>query len=148
MSDNGATGMAQQPVSSSEWQWKSLSTSQVGRYGEYWVKMELTRQHLDIFTAEIDDHGIDVVVRSRDGNRYADIQVKTVRSLTYVFMTDEVFPLRNNLYVALVLLFEGQPPQLCLIPQSAWEHKHAYLVHHDYVGLKSKPESNPSAALT
>lgn len=69
MSDTGTSVMAQQPVSSSEWQWKSLSTAQVGHYGEYWVKMELTRHHLDVFTAEVDDHGIDFVVRSSDGNR-------------------------------------------------------------------------------
>lgn len=55
-------------------------------------------------------------------------------------MPDETFPLRNNLYIALVFLLEGQPPQFCLVPRLAWERKHAYLVHHDYVGRKSSPE--------
>lgn len=147
MAEKAQQDVVHQPVSTpdasaSEWRWQSLNNAQVGRYGEYIAKMELTRQGLDVYTVEVDDHGIDFVVRSRDGTRYADIQVKTVRSLsTYIFMTDDKFPQKDNLYLALVVLLEGSAPRCCLLPRSAWGDGHPkYLVHHDYVGLKSKPE--------
>lgn len=97
---------------------------------------------LDVYTVDVDDHGIDFVVRSRDGTKYSDIQVKTVRGISsYVFMTDDKFPLSDNFYLALVLLFEGSLPRCCLVPRSAWEQGHPeYLVHRDYIDRKSKPE--------
>lgn len=147
MTEKRQQNMMHQAVSAPDgpalgWRWQSLNSAQVGRYGEYIAKMELTPQGLDVYTVEVDDHGIDFVVRSRDGTRYADIQVKTVRSLsTYVFMTDDKFPQKDNLCLALVVLLEGSAPQCCLLPRSAWGEGHPkYLVHHDYVGLKSKPE--------
>jgi len=123
-------------------QWQSLNNAQVGRYGEYIAKLELTRLGLDVYTVDVDDHGIDFVVRSRDGKKYSDIQVKTVRGLSsYVFMSDDKFPLNDNFYVALVFLFEGAQPRCCLIPRFAWGEGHPeYLAHYDYIGRKSRPE--------
>lgn len=137
-----ATGPLVPDVPAARWQWKSLSNAQAGRYGEYIAKLELTRMGLDVYTVDVDDHGIDFVVRSRDGKKYSDIQVKTVRGLSsYVFMSDDKFPLNDNFYVALVLLLDGSLPQCCLLPRSAWEQGHPeYLVHHDYIDRKSKPE--------
>jgi hypothetical protein len=40
----------------------------------------------------------------------------------------------------MVLLGEGQPPDLYLIPATEWLSPNALLVDRDYVGLKSKPE--------
>jgi hypothetical protein len=140
--DTAAEDVPLPDVPASQWRWQQLNSAQVGRYGEYIAKLELTRMGLDVYTAEIDDHGIDFVVRLRDGSRYADIQVKTIRSLSsYIFMTDDNFPPKDNVYLALVVLLEGSPPRCCLIPRSAWGQDHPdYLVHHDYIGLKSKPE--------
>jgi len=147
MKDKTANNTVETPASvpdapAAQWQWQSLSSAQVGRYGEYIAKLELTRMGLDVYTVEVDDHGIDFVVRSRDGARYADIQVKTIRGLSsYVFMPDDKFPPKDNLYLVLVLLSEGSPPKCCLLPRSAWGEGHPdYLVHHDYIGRKSKPE--------
>jgi hypothetical protein len=147
MRDKTVAGTMGTPASipdaaAADWHWQSLNNAQVGRYGEYIAKLELTRMGLDIYSVEVDDHGIDFVVRSRDGMKYADIQVKTIRGLSsYVFMPDDKFPPKDNLYLALVLLPEGSPPKCCLVPRSAWGEGHPdYLVHHDYIGLKSKPE--------
>ena len=40
----------------------------------------------------------------------------------------------------MVLLEEDQPPDLYLIPATAWLSPSALLVDRDYFGLKSKPE--------
>ena len=60
--------------------WKRLTTLQVGRYAEYFVKMEFTLYGFDVYQAEVDDKGIDFVIR-KEHDRYQDIQVNSVRDL-------------------------------------------------------------------
>jgi len=50
-------------------QWSRLTPQQVGRYGEYFAKMSFAEFGLDVYTAEVDDKGIDFVVRV-DGAHY------------------------------------------------------------------------------
>ena len=90
--------------------WADLNHLQVGRYGEYFAKMALVRAGFDVFSPEVDDKGIDFVLRI-DGEtpRYHDVQVKTVRRTTYVFMRKDKFRLTSNLLLALVVLDEGSP---------------------------------------
>ncbi len=45
-----------------------------------------------------------------------------------------------SLYLALGLFFEGQPPELYLVPSRVWEMPNGVFVSRDYEGLKSKPE--------
>lgn len=49
--------------------WGKLNHLQLGRYAEYFVKMEFTRHGFDVYSAEVDGKGIDLVVRTeqRDG---------------------------------------------------------------------------------
>jgi hypothetical protein len=100
--------------------WSRLNGLQVGRYGEYFVKIEFTLYGFDVYTAEVDDHGIDFVIR-RGEDRYYDIQVKSVRMpmASYVFLPKDKFQLRANLLVAVVLLHQGQAPELYLVPARA-----------------------------
>jgi hypothetical protein len=120
--------------------WSRLNHLQVGRYAEYLVKMEMVRAGLDVFTAEVDDKGIDFVVR-RDALTYYDIQVKSLRGQGYVFLQKQCFSLRPNLWAALVLFPEGAEAALFLVPATAWTEPNALLVDRDYgEGLKSKPE--------
>jgi hypothetical protein len=98
--------------------WAELTRLQTGRYGEYFAKMALVRAGFDVFSPEVDDKGIDFVLRA-DGDTpsYYDVQVKTVRSRnTYVFMRKEKFRLRPNLLLALVVLDGGSEPEIYLIP--------------------------------
>lgn len=118
---------------------------QVGRIGEYWVKMLLTLAGFDIYTSEVDDKGIDFIVRL-DNSRHIDIQVKSVRmeKTNYVFVAKEVWQnlLRENLYLALVLLKNNKFPDVYLIPSIAWEKPNALFVERLYDKEKqsSKPE--------
>lgn len=122
--------------------WSRLNHLQVGRYAEYFVKMEFALFGFDIYTAEVDDKGIDCVIR-RDIDRFYDVQVKSLRpaSSGYVFMPKSTFSLRPALLLALVLLRRLQAPALYLIPATAWLIPDGLLVSRDYVGSqKSHPE--------
>ena len=44
--------------------WARLNHLQVGRYAEYLAKMEFAMFGFDIYTTEVDDKGIDFVVRN------------------------------------------------------------------------------------
>jgi len=119
--------------------WSRLNKQQVGANTEYFVKMELTIYGFQVYSTEVDDRGIDFVARHKTGP-FIELQVKSLRSLGYVFMQKEKFEPRRSLYLALGLLFEGQPPELFLIPSLVWKQPSAVFVSRDYKGLKSKPE--------
>ena len=124
----------------SKYKIKELNKLQVGRYGEYLTKMEFTLYGFDVYTSEVDDKAIDFVIR-KDG-RYFDIQVKTCRELGYVFLQKHVFSLRENLFVALVLLNDGKEHDFYLIPSTVWKNTNSIFVSRDYEkeGQTSKPE--------
>ena len=120
--------------------WSRLNTLQVGRYSEYFVKMEFTIYGFDVYQAEVDDKGIDFVIR-KGHDRYYDIQVKSVRGFNYIFFRKQYFELRDNLFAAIVIVDEGKPPKLFLIPATVWQNPNALFVSRDYEPpKKSKPE--------
>ena len=119
--------------------WKHLNKQQVGQYGEYFVKMELTKAGLSVFGAEVDDRGIDFVARTEAGNHY-DVQVKTVRGFNYVYCRKKVFKISDKMLLALVLLTEEEGPDLYLIPSTAWLSPNALFCDRDYLDKKSAPE--------
>ena len=121
------------------YEWGRLNHMQIGRYAEYFTKMHLVLLGLDVYSSEVDDRGIDFVVRQEPG-RYWDVQVKSVRKLNYVFVRKDVFRLRENLLLALVLFEEDREPDLYLIPASRWEEPDGLFVDRDYDGKASKPE--------
>lgn len=42
--------------------WTRLNRLQLGKYAEYLVKMEFVLCGCDVFSSEVDDHGIDFVI--------------------------------------------------------------------------------------
>ncbi len=133
--------MTEQPVGleSQAFDWSGLNRAQLGRYGEYLVKMELALHGLDVYVPEVDDKGIDLLVRLAPG-RYAELQVKSVRSMTYTYMRKSSFPLDASRFLALVLFGASRTPDVYLVPSSAWLQPNSVFVDRDYVGLKSAPE--------
>lgn len=120
--------------------WSELTHLQLGKYGEYFAKMEFTKAGFDVYSAEVDDKGIDFIVRKNE-TEYFDIQVKSVRNNNYVFMRKEVFLPRKNLFLALILFEDNKEPTLLLIPSLDWQNKtHSFLTERNYEGKKSKPE--------
>ena len=120
--------------------WSKLNHLQLGKYGEYFAKMEFTKAGFDVYTAEVDNKGIDFVVRKNE-TEYFDIQVKSMCKTRYVFMETKVFTPRKNLFLALILFEDKKDPTLLLIPSMDWQNKtHSSLRNYNYEGKKSKPE--------
>jgi hypothetical protein len=122
--------------------WSNLNHIQLGKYSEYLVIMEFTRYGFDVYSAEVDDKGIDFVVRKNE-NKYFDIQVKSLLKSNYAYMPKKVFEPRENLFLALVRYESNDTePTLLLIPSMDWkDKKHSFLVESkDFEGKKSKPE--------
>jgi hypothetical protein len=126
--------------------WARLNGLQLGRYAEYFAKMEFTLFGFDVYTAEVDDKGIDFVIR-RGVERHYDVQVKSVTADKgrYIFFPKAKFAttrddLRENLLAALVLFFRCQPPELFIVPSTRWQTPDGVFVERNYDGLKSKPE--------
>ncbi|GAB4425555.1 MAG: hypothetical protein Kow0031_05140 [Anaerolineae bacterium] len=101
--------------------------------------MEFTLYGFDVFTAEVDDKGIDFVIRTEQF-QYYDVQVKSSRNLTYIFFPKDKFILRPNLLAAVALFEDNKPPDLYLIPAVVWRNPTPLFVDRDYDGKKSKPE--------
>ncbi len=121
------------------YEWSKLNSQQVGAFSEYFVKMEMTMYGFQVYSPEVDDRGIDFVVRYGNSN-FISIQVKSIRKTNYVFMRKDKFKLSPDLYLALVILHERLAPTLYLIPSEAWKRPNRLLRNHDYEGKKSKPE--------
>ncbi len=124
------------------YQWSHLNNQQVGAYFEYFVKMELAMFGFEVYTTEVDDRGIDFVAR-HSRKPFIEIQVKSLRNYGYIFIPKAHFEPRDNLYVAVGLLFEGKEPLSFLVPSIVWNQPDGVVfVGRDYdrPGQKSKPE--------
>lgn len=121
------------------YEWDKLNHLQVGRYAEYFVKMEVTMYGFDVYTSEVDDKGIDFIIR-KNADTYFDIQVKAVRNSNYIFFRKGKFKIKDNLYAAVVLLSQQKAPRLYLIPSTVWNNPNVVFVSKDYEGKKSVPE--------
>jgi hypothetical protein len=101
--------------------------------------MEFTLFGFDVYTVEVDNRGIDFVIR-KDEDRYYDVQVKSVRGFNYIFLPKSTFPCRENMLAAIAVFLTGALPELYLIPATTWRETNSLFVSRDYEGLKSKPE--------
>lgn len=90
--------------------WSELSHLQLGRYAEYYAKMEFASYGYDVYTSEVDDHGVDFVARNPDDGQYYEIQVKAVRNLDYVYIRKDKMVLSPARLVYLLLFSNGTMP--------------------------------------
>ena len=122
--------------------WSNLNHLQLGKLGEYFAKLEATSYGLEVYSIEIDDRGIDFIIKNQHTNFY-EIQVKSVRldKNQYVFIKKDKFNIyQNNLFLFLLLFKEGELPATYLIPASAWQTPNNLFKDREYENLKSTPE--------
>ena len=124
--------------------WSRLNRLQLGKYAEYFAKMEFLLHGCDVYATEVDDHGIDFVVRTRAGRHY-DVQVKSYRlagrGTPYVFLQKSKFPISPQSLLALVQFVDGEPAKLFLVPSAIDGARNPLLESRDYgEGKKSAPE--------
>ena len=123
------------------WSRKELTPQKLGVFCEYYAKMSIASYGINVYTPIVDDQGIDFLFQV--GEEFRKVQVKAVREGTgYVFARKKYFDNRDHaLYMLLMLLTDGQDPEMYLIPAVAWsDPEDRVFVDRDYVGKKSEPE--------
>jgi len=123
--------------------WSELSPLQLGRYAEYYAKMEFASYGYEVYTSEVDDHGVDFVVKVPGTAKFYEVQVKSVRDYGYVFISKSKMPvLTSHRLVCHMHFIDGQLPDVFVIPATAWAEPNAVLVERNYdkPGQTSKPE--------
>jgi hypothetical protein len=68
-----------------KYNWDRLNNIQLGRFAEYFTKMEFVLYGFDVYVSEVDDRGIDFVIRRAD-TLYYDVQVKSCRNMNYTLI--------------------------------------------------------------
>ena len=78
--------------------------------------MEFASYGYDVYTSEVDDHGVDFVARNPVDDRYYEIQVKAVRNLDYVYIRKYQMGLSPQRLVCLLLFADGTLPTCLVLP--------------------------------
>ena len=123
--------------------WSELTPMQLGRYAEYYAKMEFTSYGYEVYTSEVDDHGVDFVAKVPGTAKFYEVQVKSVRDYGYVFISKSKMPvLAAHRLVCFMHFIDGKLPDVFVIPATAWAAPNAVLVDRNYdkPGQTSKPE--------
>ena len=115
------------------------------------TKLQLNEKARGIYESEFKSNGfivnrvkcnyrtISLLVSSDKGIKHL-VHIRSVRGYKYIYFKKKGFPLRPTWLAAIALLFEGQMPQLYLIPSTKWEKPNSLLKSRDYSEKKSDPE--------
>lgn len=101
--------------------WSNLNSLQLGRYGEYLAKMEFTSYGYDVYTSEVDDHGVDFIAKDSKNN-YFEIQVKSITKGNYTFIKKDKILLDKNHLVCYIVFEDGSYPDIYVFPATVWEN--------------------------
>ena len=122
--------------------WSKLSPLQLGRYAEYYAKMEFASYGFEVYTSEVDDHGVDFIAKNPHNKQFYEVQVKSIRNAGYVFVQKDKIELQENWLLCLMRFVDGSSPDVFIIPATTWATGKEPFVSRDYdkEGQKSKPE--------
>lgn len=123
-------------------EWSKLNNLQLGRYAEYYAKMEFASYGFDVYTSEVDNHGVDFVIKNEKGC-FFEVQVKSSFLSNYTFIKKTKMNCKNESFIVCFLKFkEGLLPEVYLLPAVEWQSTNALLRDKDYTdpSHKSTPE--------
>ena len=119
-----------------------LNGLRLGRIGELYAKINFLKENFEVLSPEVDDRGVDLIVKHLKSKQYYKIQVKTIRKFSYIYMQKERFELAKDLFLYVCLFLNNEEnPKFLLIPSLSWKNKkEKYFNDRNYVDKKSKPE--------
>ena len=122
--------------------WSRLTHLQLGQYGEYYAKMEFASYGFDVYTSEVDDHGVDFVARHPITGAYYEVQVKSARGYSYVYAQKSKMPLSPTRLFCYLRFADGALPEVYVIPSTVWLTPNETFVSRDFSGENqvSRPE--------
>lgn len=120
--------------------WSQLSNIQLGHYAEHYAKMEFASYGFEIYTPEIDDHGVDFV--AKHNGIFYEVQVKAVRSNSYRYITKDKIVLSDRFLICYQRFQDGHQQDVYIFPSTVWNNPSPLFVDYSYdkPGQKSKPE--------
>lgn len=122
--------------------WSKLNHLQRGRYAEYYAKMEFASYGYDVYTSEVDDHGVDFVVKTPN-DQFLEVQVKSLMGNGYIFISESKMPVLSNSRLICYIRFEDEKePKIFIIPSTIWNSPNEVFVRRNYdkPGQTSEPE--------
>lgn len=122
--------------------WSNLSSLQLGKYGEYYAKMEFASYGYDVYTSEVDDHGVDFVAKDTVTGIFYEVQVKGLYKASYVVLPKDKLNVDDRHLVCFLHFVENELPNVYVIPATVWKTPNSLFVDRNYdkPGQKSKPE--------
>lgn len=122
--------------------WSELNHLQLGQYGEYYAKMEFTSYKYDVYTSEVDNHGVDFVAKNIETGKYYEVQVKSILKCNYAFIKKDKINLDKYHLVCLLHFEDGELPDVYIIPATVWKNPNSVFVDRKYSKpqQKTKPE--------
>jgi len=113
--------------------WSKLTSHQLGKYAEYYAKMEFASYGFEVYTTEVDDHGVDFVAKKTDGV-FREIQVKSRQEgKPHVIIDKSKMDAEDrNRFVCVLIFREDNLPDVYLIPSTVWLEPNDAFSDYDY----------------
>jgi len=114
------------------------------KYAQHYLKLELMKARLEVFANESESRGVDFIVKTTSG-KYHELYLQAVnleRERSVKIPKGEVGELKDNLWIALVLLMKDMEPVLHLIPSKVLESPDNYIFIDNDQGDRFKHLSN------
>ena len=104
--------------------------------------MEFTSYGYDVYTSEVDDHGVDFVAKNPKTGIFYEVQVKAMLKGNYVFIRKDKIVINNNHVVCLLRFEDNEMPKVYIFDATVWNIPNEVFVDRKYdkSGQKSKPE--------
>ena len=102
--------------------WEKLNKIKLGKYAEQYAKMEFSSYCFDVYSNDVDDHGVDFIVKSPSSIFY-EIQVKSIRiDKNHSAEIDKTkMNLSNERFLVCFVIFkEKELPCLYLLKPNLW----------------------------
>jgi len=113
--------------------WSNLTSLQLGRYAEYYAKMEFASYGFEVYSSEVDDHGVDFIVKVPSQSKFYEVQVKSKRDNGYVMIDKtKMRNLTDDRLVCFLRFVDDTLPEVYIIPATAWNAPNALFVEHNY----------------
>ena len=113
--------------------WSRLNHLQRGRYAEYYAKMEFTSYGYEVYTSEVDDHGVDFVAKDPSSNQFLEIQVKSLMNNGYIFISESKMPiLSDSRLICYIRFVDNEEPKIFIIPSTVWNEPNEAFVYRKY----------------
>ena len=110
--------------------WSELSRLQLGQYGEYYAMMEFASYGCDVYTSQVDDHGVDFVAKIN--GKFYEVQVKSVRGNGPANILRKHMDVNDEFRLVCYLNFSDETlPSIYIIPAIAWKSLNKVLKYHE-----------------